>query len=1809
MRGVITLTGCLIIPCSGNQALAQITPDSTLGPESSVVTPNVLFNDQITEQIDGGAIRGTNLFHSFLEFNVGNGQQVYFANPIGIKNIVSRVTGTDSSDILGTLGVGGGANLFLLNPNGIIFGPNAKLDIGGSFLGSTADSLVFDNGSQFSATNPDAPPLLTINVPIGLQYGPNNPGATIANRGNLAVGQDLTLAAGNLDVQGQLQAGRDLTLQAQHTVGVQDSAVEPFVAAAGGQLLVQGNQKVDIFALNHPDSGLFSGKDMVLRSANTVGGDAHYWSGGSFRVEQLDGSLGDLYSPYDPIIATANDVELGGYIGASLHILAGGEVKITGDVIIDRPDGAATSIGPDAPAPYNQQPFRNFTLSDQKTLVTIDGSSRATLDIRAGIDWSSLPGGLPGNTNLFTIRNPNPTFKPSATSANIEITGNIGIDDPSGMVLLTNQYQPDLSLVGNIAVDSIVTNNAFGAGGSVTLDSRGEIALDGDVVTSGSWMGTDLGSGDAGDVTFLAKDSITIAAGSNILANGEVNGDAGDVTFLAKDSITIAAGSSILANGGLGGATGNITLNSGGILSIDNSFIESSGDSPVQSGDINFTAKSIYLDNDSLVANGSLLNPALQGGEVGNINLSASDSVQLLNGSRVVMILRGQGEGGNLTINADSVQLFDGGQVINTTQGTGDAGNVIINTRQLVVQQDQKETGLAARTSPGSSGRGGDLIINASEFIELIGNKPGPFSPDINQLGLGILNDISAGLITSTLGSGPSGDIIIKTGRLTIRNGAGISSSAALDSTGSGGNLRVNATELLEIQGKAGLATSTLGSNNAGDLIVTAGQVVLRDGAVISADSVIGASGNAGNIEIMATQLSIQNGSRVGAVTTNEGFGGNVTVTASDLVEVVGLSADGQIPSGLFTAALTGSTGAAGNLTIATRKLNVEAGGQISASTSGTGNPGNILVQGADSVSLSNGSISTAVNPEAMLNLTQAVQGGKIDIQSRTLFLTNGAEVTASTSGQGNAGSILVRDAELVSINDHSSISTAVNTGAVGQGGNVDIQTQSLSLDSGAKVSASTSGDGQGGTITVSASDAVEITASTLTAFTNSIRDAGNLKIETSRLTVQDGGQVSADTSSTGQAGTLEVNATESVEVIGTSADGQKASSLFFDSSGTGDAGELTINTSRLLVRDGGQVSAATSGDGRGGTLEVRASESVEVIGTSADGQKASSLFFDSSGTGDAGELIINTNRLLIRDGGQVSAATSGDGRGGTLEVNATESVEVIGTSADGQKASSLFFDSSGTGDAGELTINTSRLLVRDGGQVSAATSGDGRGGTLEVRASESVEVIGTSADGQKASSLFFDSSGTGDAGELIINTNRLLIRDGGQVSAATSGDGKGGTLEVNATESVEVIGTSADGQKASSLFFDSSGTGDAGELTIDTSRFIVRDGGQVSAATSGDGRGGTLEVNATESVEVIGTSADGQKASSLFFDSSGTGDAGELIIDTSRFIVRDGGQVSAATSGDGRGGVLQVNATESVEVSGTSANNQLTSGLFFDSRGAGDARGIKINTGRLTVQNRGQVTVSGIDTGISGDLEISADSIFLTNQGSLRATTAAAEGGNIRLNVADSIILRHNSEIVAQAFGTANGGNITIDAGGFIIGVLSENSDVVANAFEGQGGNIYAKAAGIFGFRQFQDRRTPESDFTASSELGIDGTEEIITQNTPNFNLPSDVLIEDIPPGCQASSGSATAQSANSQFFNTGRGGLPPNPHEALRSNIASVPWVTLNSEEENTTTDSTVTEIVEAQGWVKLPNGQIILTPHPPSLTPSFSCVLGGY
>jgi len=288
--------------------------------------------------------------------------------------------------------------------------------------------------------------------------------------------------------------------------------------------------------------------------------------------------------------------------------------------------------------------------------------------------------------------------------------------------------------------------------------------------------------------------------------------------------------------------------------------------------------------------------------------------------------------------------------------------------------------------------------------------------------------------------------------------------------------------------------------------------------------------------------------------------------------------------------------------------------------------------------------------------------------------------------------------------------------------------------------------------------------------------------------------------------------------------------------------------------------------------------------------------------------------------------------------------------------------------------------------------------------------------------------------------------------------------------------------------------------------------------------------------------------------------------------------------------------------------NNQgtlLGTGLFASSTqsASGDGGDININspTSELNIRDRAAVSVSATGTGNAGDINIDVRSLFL-DQGLISATSLSGEGGNIYLKVAETFLLRNNSQLSTRA-GTAdsgggNGGDLTVDAN-FIVGVLSENSDITANAFEGNGGNITITTQTILGL-QVSEILTPKSDITASSELGIDGR---ILINTPNID-PSRGLIElpstfsdpsgQIISGCPADTGD--------RFVVTGRGGIPNSPSQYLSGRAIWEDTRGLSSQISPSSTAANPQRpktdpqpLIEAQGWVVDNDGTVILTAEP--------------
>ncbi|KAB8331362.1 filamentous hemagglutinin N-terminal domain-containing protein [Scytonema tolypothrichoides VB-61278] len=851
--------------------------------------------------------------------------------------------------------------------------------------------------------------------------------------------------------------------------------------------------------------------------------------------------------------------------------------------------------------------------------------------------------------------------------------------------------------------------------------------------------------------------------------------------------------------------------------------------------------------------------------------------------------------------------------------------------------------------------------------------------------------------------------------------------------------------------------------------------------------------------------------------------------------------------------------------------------------------------------------------------------GGNVNLDGGILFAPGGRVELGGLSAPGTVG--LNGDGSLsfpvgVQRGDVSLTNGAGVDVTSGGGGSIAVNARNLEMTGGSFLGAGI-GEGlgtvgtQAGDISVNATGAINLNNSDIFNQVQSRANGqgGDVSISASSLRLEGGAQIGASTSAAGKGGNLRVDA-QDVQLIGTSADGQFSSTLgaSAEPNSTGNAGDLTIKTNTLLVRDGAQVSASTSGAGKGGSLRVDAQD-VQLIGTSANGRVSSGLFARANSTGDAGDLSIKTNTLLVRDGAQVDASTSGAGKGGNLRVDAQD-VQLIGTSANGRVSSGLFTqaNSNSTGDAGDLTIKTNTLLVRDGAQVSASTSGAGKGGNLRVDAQD-VQLIGISANGRVSSGLFAQANSnlTGDAGDLTIKTNTLLVRDGAVVGAGTFGAGKGGSLSVDAQD-VQIIGTSADGQAASALgaSAERNSTGDAGDLTIKTNTLLVRDGAQVGAATFGAGKGGSLSVDAQD-VQLIGRSADRRASSGLFADAqrNSTGNAGDLTLRTNTLLVRDGALVSAGTYGAGKGGSLSVDAQD-VQLIGTSADGQFSSGLFASTtpNSTGDAGDLTVRTNTLLVRDGAEITVESRGTGTAGKMTLNARSIRLNNNASLSANTQSAkvdpnrEQATININSKD-LIMTGNSNIRTDARGeNVIGGNININTD-VLVGF--DNSDITANSANSRGGNVRIDTKGIFGFQSQNPPDPNTSDITATGVNSLlSGNVQINILNIdPSQGLFE--LTEAVIDPAQQIAQNVCIKGFGSSFTITGRGGLPTDPNKILSSDNVRVDLVkpvpsrvsSTSTTQKQPSQKPPVKEIIPAQGWIYNEKGEVLLVGYDPTKT----------
>lgn len=710
-----------IVSSANYCVVAQITPDRTLLNNSRVTTQNNI------RMIEGGTQAGHNLFHSFQEFSVPTGSSAYFNNAADVQNIISRVTGGLISNINGLIRANGTANLFLLNPNGIIFGSLARLNVGGSFVATTANAIKFGNLGFFSASNPEAPsPLLTVN-PSALLFNQFSP-APIQNNSvapagldrlediftlglRVPDGQSLLLVGGNVSMNnGGLYAfggrvelggltepgtvelkndGNGLSLNfpngvVRGDVSLTRGARVNVTGESGGSIAINA-QNIDILGKSTLTGGIASNQGRE----NSQAGDITLNATETIKVEQ-----GSQIENNVNLDATGNSGNIN-IIAGSLSLTDGALLRTTtfgqgnaGSVIIDAKDRVS------------------LNRSDIESSVQETDRGKSG-DIRITTDSLSLTNGA-----SFVVRT---NGSEDAGNAIINARERVLFDE-SDVFSIGNEFGTGKG--GDIRITTgllsatngalLSTNLAEGTAGNIMINARGVSFDRSDIESSKDIQISNDQLSATNSTNLLTRGSVIIDAKEQVLFDRSSATSLGDIRITTGELLlknAAALDTSTLGNSYGQGDASSITINARDRVSFDNSRVSSQAlvrDSIGKGGDIRITTGELLLRNGAEIGTGTR---AI--GDAGNVIIDVRDLVSL-DRSLVSSIVapQGKGKGGDLTISTSSLSLTNGTELRTTSSGEGNAGNVFLNAKERLFFNEG--SGVLSSVIDGGKGKGGD---------------------------------------------------------------------------------------------------------------------------------------------------------------------------------------------------------------------------------------------------------------------------------------------------------------------------------------------------------------------------------------------------------------------------------------------------------------------------------------------------------------------------------------------------------------------------------------------------------------------------------------------------------------------------------------------------------------------------------------------------------------------------------------------------------------------------------------------------------------------------------------------------------------------------------------------------------------------------------------------------------------------------------------------------------------------------------------------------------------------------------------------
>ena len=1221
-----------------SEARAQsITIDGGLSPAQTLAGPNYAVGPSLGRQV------GANLFHSFGKFGLKQGETATFSGPANVGNVVGRVTGGVGSLIDGKIrSTIPGASLYLINPAGIVFGPNASVNVSGSFHASSADYLKLKDGARFQAVNPDAS-TLTSSPPEAFGFLSANPRPITVNGPTLQLpsGGTLGLVGGDVTISGGVLVTPAGTVHIASAAGageipVNPQAGPPPTVSRSGTVQVANNSTV------YPSGGSVfiragelsvSGPRTVIVTDNSIPGRNGALSLHGDRTVAIRGGA--------TVVASATG--RGRAPGISIGTAAGGTTTLD-----------ASTVATNAPLTSDGGPVAISTGG-----LTLQNGAVVVSNARSR-----------GNGGPISVSADRVLLDGMGTRLESEAYG-AGLADANGVPVLAGAGGTISVSGGALTVQNRAAIQAFtsgsGAAGPIGIAMNGTAVLTtgAQILSRSTANGPGGNGGNAGTVTVNAA-SLTLAGGGSINTDTSNAGNGGRIALAISGPLTVdGTGKGEFANGvsseaevGVPGSAGSVQVSAGSVSVLNGGFINSNARGAGAGGSVLVTTPgALLLDGGGggfTEIGASALGP--RSGNAGTVTVNAG-SITVQGGAQIASSNAGPGRGGDVTVNAGTLVLARGGSVTTDTSGPGNAGEIALNIGGPLTIDGAGRGGFvngisseAAVNVPGSAGsvrvEAGSVSVLNGGFINSNTRGAGAGGSVLVTTPGALLLDGGGGsgfteIGASALGpqSGNAGAVTVSGGSVTVRNGARIASATA--GSGRGGNMAVNAGALTLARGGS-ITTDTSGPGDAGDVALDVGGPLAIDGANkgefingVSSEAAVNVPGSAGSVRVNAGSVSVVNDGFINSNTRGAGAGGSVLVTTPGPLLLDG--AGGGFTE-IAASALGTRSGNAGAVTIDAGSVRIQGGARIASATAGPG------------------------------------RGGAVAVNAGTLTLSGGGSVNTQTVASGNAGVVSLDVGGDLAIDGGSVVSSEALPGSSGSAGAVRVNAGNISVFSGGTVSSSTRGTGAGGSVVVSTPGALLLdgrgvpgAAITAATFGTQSGNAGMVTVSAGTVTILDAAQITSSTTGQGRGGNVRVAAGSTANLDGA------GPQINATSTGTGPAGSITVSAPRLSLRNGASISTEAR-TANGGNITIGLGDLLYL-------QRSSIASSVNSAFGNGGNITVDP-RLVVLDRSLIQA-NAVDGNGGNLLIQAQQLVP---------SAESAITATSQLGVSGEIFITAQPL-------------------------------------------------------------------------------------------------------------------------------------------------------------------------------------------------------------------------------------------------------------------------------------------------------------------------------------------------------------------------------------------------------------------------------------------------------------------------------------------------------------------------------------